>query len=240
MSSVRSTDLLIRRANPDDAPAVAEVFLAARKAAIPAMPALVHTDDEVRYWLTARLAGPDEIWVAESDGMVVGYARVANDWLDDLYVAPGHTGAGIGTALLGLAKSVRPEGFSLWVFESNQGARRFYERHGLVELLRTDGADNEEKSPDVRLAWPGERPLEFLRRLVDGVDDDLASLLQRRASLTAAIQRYKPVAGHAGRDAERERQIAERMAPVAPRLGAERLQRIIHSIITESLDAGDS
>jgi len=39
------------------------------------------------------------------------------------------------------------------VFESNTGARRLYERRGLVVLERTDGSGNEEKAPDLRLAW---------------------------------------------------------------------------------------
>ena len=46
-----------------------------------------------------------------------------------------------------------PGGFCLWVFETNTPARGFYARHGLVELERTDGAGNEEKQPDIRMAW---------------------------------------------------------------------------------------
>jgi chorismate mutase len=39
------------------------------------------------------------------------------------------------------------------------------------------------------------------------------------------------------RDPAREREIAEAMARRAPALGAERLARIVHTVITESLDA---
>ena len=42
------------------------------------------------------------------------------------------------------------------MFQKNDGARRFYERHGfrLVEL--TDGGSNMEKEPDARYEWlPG-------------------------------------------------------------------------------------
>jgi ribosomal protein S18 acetylase RimI-like enzyme len=74
-------------------------------------------------------------------------------WLDDLYVAPRRAGRGIGSALLDLAKALRPGGFGLWVFEMNGPARRFYERHGLVPVERTDGSGNEERAPDVRYAW---------------------------------------------------------------------------------------
>ncbi len=52
-----------------------------------------------------------------------------------------------------VAKRRRPEGFRLWVFQKNEGARRFYERHGfrLVEL--TDGSRNEEREPDALYEW---------------------------------------------------------------------------------------
>lgn len=122
------------------------------------MPPSVHADDEAYPWLAGRLR-EDEVWVAEVAGQVVGYARLAGAWLDDLYVLPAHAGRGVGSALLDLAKALRPGGFSLWVFETNRPARDFYARHGLVELERTDGSDNEEKAPDIRMAWPGaDRP----------------------------------------------------------------------------------
>ncbi len=48
------------------------------------------------------------------------------------------------------------DGLELWTFQVNARARRFYERHGFVEVDRTDGGHNEERQPDVRYAWrPG-------------------------------------------------------------------------------------
>jgi hypothetical protein len=41
----------------------------------------------------------------------------------------------------------------LWTFQVNGPARRFYERHGFVEVAQTDGSGNEEAEPDVRLEW---------------------------------------------------------------------------------------
>lgn len=230
-----ATEVLLRHATEVDATAVAEVYLAARRAA--PMPDPVHSDDDVRAWVAEKLRGYDETWVAEADGQVVGFLRLAGDWLDDLYVVPWRSREGIGSALLDLVKSLRPRGFSLWVFETNEPARRFYARAGLIELARTDGSANEEQAPDLKVAWPGERPLEFLRGLVDEVDAELAAVLERRLALTKAIQAVKPVGGPQGRDAERERQIAVRMSGFATSLGQERLQRIVHTVITESLDA---
>jgi chorismate mutase len=84
------------------------------------------------------------------------------------------------------------------------------------------------------MAWPGADPMAFYRSLVDTVDTELGDVLNRRAALTAAIQPHK---GSSGRDPDREREIARALARRAPTLGEDRLARIVHAIITESLDA---
>ncbi len=73
--------------------------------------------------------------------------------LDYLYVEPDMTGRKIGSALLERAKDRRPDGFSLWTFQQNERARRFYERHGLRLIRLTDGEGNEEKMPDALYEW---------------------------------------------------------------------------------------
>jgi chorismate mutase len=225
------TDLTLRPASLEDVDSLVAVHVSSRAAA--PMPPGVHPEHEVRAWLAERL-DHDEVWVADTDGAVAAYTRFTATWLDDLYVAPEQAGRGLGSALLDLVKARRPAGFCLWVFETNEPARGFYAHHGLVELERTDGSGNEEKQPDVRMAWPGTDPLAFYRGLIDEVDADLGDVLARRAALTRAVQPHKQVAG---RDHDRERAIAEAMALRAPSLGPDRLHRIVHAIITESLDA---
>ena len=227
-------EVLLRPATVADAPAMADVHVDCREANVGSMPPLVHPRETAHRWMTGRLEGSSTGWVAERDGDLVGYLVLTGDWLDDLFLAPGETGHGVGAALLDVAKAERPDGFLLWVFESNRGARRFYERHGLVELESTDGSGNAERSPDVRMAWPGASPLAFFRRCIDDVDEQLGELLARRAALTRAIQPHKT---DQARDPDREREVAARMAAHAPLLGEERLARIVHVIITESLDA---
>lgn len=231
-----SDELLLRPALTDDLPAVAELHLAARAAAYPAMPRSVHPPEEARSWVAGWDLTAYDVWVAVgAGGGLLGYARFDDVWLDDLYVDPAAQGAGVGSALLDLVKSQRPGGFCLWVFEANEPARAFYRRHGLVELEHTDGQANEERAPDLRMAWPGADPLAFYRRLIDDVDAELGELLNRRAALTAAVQPHK--GSSAERDRERERAIARSLARRAPTLGEDRLGRIVHAIITESLDA---
>jgi chorismate mutase len=133
-----------------------------------------------------------------------------------------------------VVKAQRPDGFCLWVFESNEPARGFYRRHGLVELEHTDGSANDEKAPDLKMAWPGADPVAFYRALIDSLDAELGELLNRRAAVTAAIQPHK---GSSERDPAREREIVRALARRAPSLGEDRLARIVHAIISESLDA---
>ncbi|MGH3347659.1 MAG: GNAT family N-acetyltransferase [Nocardioides sp.] len=229
-----STDLVVRPATADDAQTLADLHVGSRLANIGSMPDLVHEHSTAVRWMRSRLEGDSEAWLAERDSRPVGYLVLTGDWVDDLFLAPGETGQGIGAVLLDLAKAQRPDGLCLWVFETNQGARRFYRRHGFVELESTDGSSNEERAPDVRMAWPGADPLAFLRRLIDDVDDQLGDLLSRRVALTRAVQDLKD---DRSRDPGREREIVARLAARAPELGEDQIARIVHAIITESLDA---
>ncbi len=238
MTSTEQTpdDLLLRPAAPDDAPAVAEVVLRARAHA--PMPPGVHTEDEVRDWIAGRVLAGD-VWVAEAAGTVVAMMELSGAWLDQLYVVPEYAGRGVGSALVDVAKSLRPGGFGLWVFVENEPARSFYAHRGLVELESTDGTGNEEGAPDLRMVWPGEDPVTCLRGQIDEIDTELALLLARRIALTRAVQRFKPVPGHAGRDLARESEIAQRMASRAPGLGAEHFRRIMHEVIGVGLDLAE-
>lgn len=73
-------------------------------------------------------------------------------WIEQLYLAPGWTGRGIGARLVRHAQDLAVGPLELWTFASNLGAARFYERHGFVQVDRTDG-DNEEGEPDIRYRW---------------------------------------------------------------------------------------
>jgi chorismate mutase len=77
------------------------------------------------------------------------------------------------------------------------------------------------------------------RAAIDRIDAALATLLERRAELASVVQRLKPVGGFAGRDPGREREIVEVMATRAPRLGADRLGRIMTAVIEAGLEASE-
>jgi ribosomal protein S18 acetylase RimI-like enzyme len=142
----------IRPARPEDADAVAEVFIASFDT-LTFLPKL-HTNEETIDFIANKVMPEQEVLVAEENGRVVGFVAMAHgDSLEHLYVHPDSQGRGVGGALLERAKERMPGGFSLWVFQQNLQARRFYERHGLSLIERTDGAGNEERMPDARYEW---------------------------------------------------------------------------------------
>lgn len=85
---------------------------------------------------------PVFVLLAENAAQLAGFACVFPDedplwgsYLDNLHVAPGLTGHGIGRDLLSeVARRLRQEGFTgglyLWIIEQNYRARRFYEELG--------------------------------------------------------------------------------------------------------------
>ena len=147
---------VIRRAAPDDATALADLFWQVRTEAVPHIPMIPRPRESVEPFVRDVLLGEFEVLVAEEGGRLVGFlALMPPDVLSHLYLAAEHTGRGLGGALLELARRRFPEGLQLWAFQSNLGALRFYERHGFVPVEWTDG-DNEEGAPDVRMVWrPG-------------------------------------------------------------------------------------
>ncbi len=135
----------IMEAARDDAPAIADIHLAARAPFL----ARVHTEDETRAWFAGVVGDrPSAWWVARQGGRVVGYMRIDAEYLDHLYVRPEAQGRGVGSALLRKARSLSPRRVAFVTFQRNANARAFYEKHGFRPFRFTDG-ENEEGEPDV-------------------------------------------------------------------------------------------
>lgn len=142
----------LRMARASDADQIASVFLRSRKAYVTHAP-LVHDDEDVRRWMREVVMVTTSTHVAEADGGVVGFVKATPcerepDGLST-YVAPGHTRAGVGSALLKVALQSLPRTVHLYTFQGSTKARHFYERHGFKAVAFTEGAENEERCPDV-------------------------------------------------------------------------------------------
>jgi GNAT superfamily N-acetyltransferase len=146
-------DLLIRPLEPYDTEEAAAVWWRSRHAPDSQVPASTHTEEGVRKWFADVLLPDGQTWVALDDGRIVAVLTLDGDDLDQLYVDPVAARLGVGSSLVELAKDLRPSGLALWTFQSNTRAQAFYRHHGFAEVRRTDGAENEERLPDVRMVW---------------------------------------------------------------------------------------
>ncbi|MER6071210.1 GNAT family N-acetyltransferase [Streptomyces sp. NPDC001852] len=148
-----TAQVLLRRAVAADARVAADVYLRSFDAALPSV-VRPRTDDEVREYIRDVVVPLRETWVAEADGAgIVGLMVLDGELLSQLYLAPEWRGRGIGDRFVALAKERRPGGLTLWTFQVNKPAHRFYERHGFAAAESTDGGGNEEREPDVRYVW---------------------------------------------------------------------------------------
>jgi ribosomal protein S18 acetylase RimI-like enzyme len=153
---VESGSVTIRQANAADAAAVADLWLASFKATYAFPPA--HPDDDVRRWIRDEIVPRDETFVAtDESGEVVGFMSLREDDLDHLYVRPDWFDRGVGSQFVELAKERRPGGLGLYTFQVNARARGFYERRGFRAEWFGEGVSNEERQPDVRYVWKGDR-----------------------------------------------------------------------------------
>ncbi|MGB5560371.1 MAG: GNAT family N-acetyltransferase [Paracoccaceae bacterium] len=81
------------------------------------------------------LLDTETAWVAEQDGGVVGFCVREDDNITGLYVARAARNFGAGKRLLDLAKAER-DWITVWAYEANTLARKFYRREGLMEIGR--------------------------------------------------------------------------------------------------------
>ena len=145
--------MILRRAALADAGQVARLQRHVMRVSLPYLPDL-HTPEEDLRFFSERLFPENEVWVAEADGQIIGYVAFKPGWVSHLYVHPDHQAQGIGPKLLAKAlEDGAPR--EHWTFQQNDRARRFYEARGFELIRLTDGADNEEKTPDALYRWAG-------------------------------------------------------------------------------------
>ncbi|WP_394940276.1 GNAT family N-acetyltransferase [Psychromicrobium sp. YIM B11713] len=127
-----------------DIPRLAEVHAQAWKETYAGMLseeflAAVTPESRLQMWQRATPEGMKRHWVAEDDGIIVGFAGVqpakpgteaAREELWGLYLLQSHQGLGLGGALLRVALEQRPA--SLWVAEENSQAIGFYQHQGFT------------------------------------------------------------------------------------------------------------
>ncbi len=144
-------EFIVRRATPEDAPAIADIHVRAWQTAYrgiweDAFLDSLSIERRAVEW-RERLASLQEdvhVWVAELDGRVAGFCSFGPAREDDvpsntgelymIYVLPEITRSGVGSALIAHAeRSLREAGCPLailWMLKQNDNAAAFYARAG--------------------------------------------------------------------------------------------------------------
>ena len=155
------TEVTIRTATVDDAPAIAQVHIASWREAyegiVPAenLSALDPAAREAK-WVENLRTGPDEgvrTWVADNGSRILGFAAVGpardedaargQEELYSMYLDPAMWGKGVARDLMRtvLADLAPGTPMTLWVLADNARGRQFYRRHGFTP----DGAERMEE-----------------------------------------------------------------------------------------------
>lgn len=147
----RGAGFALRTAGADDADAIAAMFSRSFRT-LRFLPEL-HTVAEDRWFIANVILRDCEVTVAEGGGRIAGFLARQEAEIRLLYVDPGQFGRGAGSRLIEAAKGCGLPALELWCFQANERARRFYEARGFRAVRFTDGANNEERMPDVRYRW---------------------------------------------------------------------------------------
>jgi GNAT superfamily N-acetyltransferase len=144
---------MLRQLNLEDMDRAAVVHRRSFDHALPTLAGL-HTPEEDCWFYKERMFTICQLWGYFDRDELVGIIAFREGWIDQLYVLPSWQGRGVGSILLEVAQGKYPV-LSLWTFQRNAAARRFYEKRGFILIKDTDGSANVEKEPDAMYTWQG-------------------------------------------------------------------------------------
>ncbi|MEH7238003.1 GNAT family N-acetyltransferase [Bacillus sp. JJ1562] len=111
----------------------------------------IHSFENHVYFLNNILPEQFQIELALIDDKVVGMIAYNEREISQLYIHKDYQGIGIGQTLLDKVKKQSSGRLTLFTFEVNENAQRFYEKNGFEIIGR--GHENEENIPDIQYEW---------------------------------------------------------------------------------------
>ncbi|MDF2066815.1 GNAT family N-acetyltransferase [Bacillus sp. Cr_A10] len=111
----------------------------------------IHSFENHVYFLNHILSEQYQVDIAIIDEEVVGMIAYNEREISQLYIHIDYQGIGIGHTLLDRVKAQSSGRLTLYTFEVNVNAQRFYEKHGFKIIGR--GHENEENLPDIQYEW---------------------------------------------------------------------------------------
>ncbi len=112
---------------------------------------LVHNVEERADYGRWLLEHTSVTMIHNSSG-VVGFLALEKHIIQGLYIKKDFQGFGFGQAAIKFAQKQFKE-LRLWVFQSNIGAQKFYQRLGFQIVEKSDGEDNDYRLPDIFYCW---------------------------------------------------------------------------------------
>ena len=141
----------LRDATARDANAIAELYFASYRL-LTFLP-MLHAIESYRWFIANRILKDCGVSVAEDNTGIVSFLARQGKEICLRSTRPDRIGRGAGAQLIETAKKSGMAALELWCFQANARAGRFYEARGFRAIRFTDGADNEERTPDVRYRW---------------------------------------------------------------------------------------
>jgi len=114
---------------------------------------MLHTIEDYRWFIANVILKECKVTVVEDQSGIVAFLARQGEEVRLLYTRPDQIGMGAGSQLIDTVKATGIGALELWCFQANTRARRFYEARGFRAIRFTDGANNEERTPDIRYRW---------------------------------------------------------------------------------------
>ena len=164
---MRSVNLMIRIALPDDALAIHNLHTRS----VRGLCSRDYPEEVIESWLFGRSPegykgiAKKEMYVLEESGAICGFSHVVPTCIIALFVDPDHTRRGVGRALFEHALAlIRASGTIPVPFEATITALPFYLKMGCTEIRRSFVEKNHAKVQTVLMRLPGEANQSTQRR----------------------------------------------------------------------------
>jgi ribosomal protein S18 acetylase RimI-like enzyme len=113
----------------------------------------IHSFEDHVFFLNNILNRENKVYIAIDYNKVVGIIAFNENEINQLYIHNDYQGKGLGKRFLDLAKINSKGRLTLFTFEVNHKAQRFYENNGFKIIGR--GHENEENLEDIQYEWVG-------------------------------------------------------------------------------------
>lgn len=110
-----------------------------------------HSIEEDRNFFKKNIIPNSKIFILKKN-IILGFISMKANHIDHLYIKSSEFGKGYGTLLLNYVKELYNV-LSLWVFQKNQKAVKFYLSNDFIISKETNGRGNDENLPDYYMEW---------------------------------------------------------------------------------------